>query len=186
MTNEVKLYETPKFTNFLLIVIVILLVIFLVSYIIVARRAETIVVETTNTFSNIFRPFSQFMQNINNDIQNIPEAAGRIFNNPQTQQFVSNVQNEVTRFEQDLNMIIGRIQEIFSKKDNIKGKKHIVEAHMHQFNDLLNDIEKTLNDKSTSEDIVDEYKIHFNTIYDSLYENTKCKYLKFLALKNKF
>lgn len=186
MTGEVKIYETTKFTNFLLIVILILLVVFLVIYIIVARRAETVVVETTNIVTNAFRPFAQFMQTLNNDLQSLPTAAQQLLNAPQVQAIVNNSQPLIAEFEQDLALILNRIQELFSKKSNIKGKKHIVEAHMHQFNDLLNDIEKSLDDKDDlTKEKVEEFHIHFQTIYDSLYKNTNSKYLKFLDLKNK-
>jgi len=186
MTGDVKLYETTKFTNFLLIIILILLVIFLVIYIIVARRAETVVVETTNIVTNAFRPFSQFMQTLNNDIRSLPNTAQQLLNSQQVQNIVNNAQPLIDEFEQDLTLILNRIQELFSKKNNIKGKKHIVEAHMHQFNDLFNDIEKSLNDKNElTKEKVEEYNIHFKTIYESLYDNTKSKYLKFLYLKNR-
>lgn len=187
MANEIKLYETVKFTNFLLIGVIIVLVVFLISYIVIARKAETIVVETTNTFSNIFRPFSQFMQNVNNDIQTTStRMVQNLINNPQSTQLSNNVQNVVDEFEEDLNLIIGRIQEIFSKKENIKGKKHIIEAHLEQFNELLNDIEKSIHDKKITKKQIEQYNLQFSTIYDSFYVNTRSKYLKFLALKNKY
>lgn len=187
MKSERKVYETIKFTNFLLIAVIIILIIFLVSYILIARKAETIVVETTNTFSNIFRPFAQFIQNVNNDIQTTTRPLiENIINNPQTNAIVNTTENVVREFEEDLNLIINRIQEIFSKKENIKGKKHVIDAHMDQFNELLNEIEKKLLEKNISKNNVDEYNVYFNTIYESLYENTKSKYLKFLAIKNKY
>lgn len=186
MANEIKIYETIKFTNFLLIVIVIILIIFLISYILIARKAETIAVETTNTFSNVFRPFSQFVQNVNNDIQNTRPFLQNLLNNPQTTQIVDATENLVNEFQQDLNLILSRIQEIFSKKENIKGKSHIINAHFEQFNELMNDIEKSISQNEFTLEKVEEYKMHFNTIYDSLYNNTKSKYLKFLAIKNKY
>jgi len=182
------MYETIKFTNFLLIAVIIILVIFLVSYIIIARKAETIVIETTNTFSNIFRPFAQFIQNVNNDIQTTTRLIKEnIVNNPQQPTAIVNASENVIReFEEDLSLIINKIQEIFSKKDNIKGKKHIIDAHMEQFNELLNEIEKKLTEKDIKKNMVEEYNVYFNTIYESLYQNTKSKYLKFLAIKNKY
>jgi len=186
--SERKIYETIKFTNFLLIAIVIILIIFLVSYIIIARKAETVVVETTNTFTNIFRPFAQFIQNVNNDIQTTTRPLiENILNNPQTNAIVNNAQNLVSEFEEDLSLIVSKIQEIFSRKENIKGKKHVIDAHMEQFNELLNEIEKKLSEKDDiSKKTVQEYNVYFSTIYESLYQNTKSKYLKFLAIKNKY